>query len=444
MKALTAIILKELLLLRRDRTGLLVLFLMPAVLVVVISLVQNNVLKTTGESGIQLLLIDRDDKALSHTIASQLHRAGGIEIVRTVKGKPIDDRTARALLSDGQYQVCLEIPPGFTDAVISRAGDQVKAAFDLGGAGAKAGQKPLDVTLSFDPMVQGAFRSGMENALQRVLLAMELRIKAQVITRLLKAKMAAETGAASPFDLSAPPAMDRPFSGISDAWGHERLMDVRSRMAVPGHVVKLPTAVQQNVPAWALFGMFFIVVPLGGAIIRERQDGTYGRLLTLPVFPATLLIGKVLAYVMVCLSQFFLIVLVGKFILPLLGTSVLQIGNAPLAVLAVVVCAALAACAYAILVGTVGTSYEQVSMFGSVSVVIAAALGGIMVPVYVMPRVMQEISRYSPLAWGLNALTDLFARGGKISTVLPEIGYLLGFATAAMIAAWMASVLSRR
>jgi ABC-2 type transport system permease protein len=442
MKALTAIILKELLLLRRDRTGLLVLFLMPAVLVVVISLVQNNVLKTTGESGIQLLLIDRDDKALSHTIASQLHRAGGIEIVRTVKGKPIDERTARTLLADGQYQVCLEIPPGFTDAVISRAGDQIKAAFHMGGA--TTGQKPLDVTLSFDPMVQGAFRSGMENALQRVLLAMELRIKAQVITRLLKAKMAAETGDSSPFDLSAPPAMDHSFSGISDAWGHERLMEVQSHMAVPGHVLKLPTAVQQNVPAWALFGMFFIVVPLGGAIIRERQDGTHGRLLTLPVFPATLLIGKVLAYVMVCLSQFLLIVLVGKFILPLLGTSVLQIGNAPLAVLAVVVCAALAACAYAILVGTVGTSYEQVSMFGSVSVVIAAALGGIMVPVYVMPRVMQEISRYSPLAWGLNALTDLFARGGKISTVLPEIGYLLGFATAAIIAAWMASVLSRR
>ena len=40
------------------------------------------------------------------------------------------------------------------------------------------------------------------------------------------------------------------------------------------------------------------------------------------------------------------------------------------------------------------------------------AIGGMMIPVYVMPRSMQEISVLSPLAWGLNAFQDVLVRGG--------------------------------
>ncbi|MEZ4525561.1 MAG: ABC transporter permease [Desulfobacterales bacterium] len=81
-------------------------------------------------------------------------------------------------------------------------------------------------------------------------------------------------------------------------------------------------------------------------------------------------------------------------------------------------------------------TYEQASMFGPVSVVIAAALGGIMVPVYVMPRVMQQISHFSPLAWGLTALTDIFVRGGNVKTVLPELLLLLAFFSVNIFIAW--------
>ena len=40
---------KDLLLLLRDKTGLLLLFLMPSVLVIVITLVQENVLELSGQ-----------------------------------------------------------------------------------------------------------------------------------------------------------------------------------------------------------------------------------------------------------------------------------------------------------------------------------------------------------------------------------------------------------
>ena len=97
----------------------------------------------------------------------------------------------------------------------------------------------------------------------------------------------------------------------------------------------------------------------------------------------------------------------------------------------IVIAASLAATGFGLLVGTLAKTYEQASMFGAVAIVIAAAIGGVMVPTYVMPQMMQKISVISPLAWGLTAFQDIFVRGGSLRTVLPELAYLVIFFTAA-------------
>ena len=70
MQPLLATLFKELRLLYRDRFGLLVLFVMPAVLVVVVSLVQENVLKATGAADMDILFIDQDRQAFGKTIGN--------------------------------------------------------------------------------------------------------------------------------------------------------------------------------------------------------------------------------------------------------------------------------------------------------------------------------------------------------------------------------------
>ncbi|MDP3695208.1 MAG: ABC transporter permease, partial [Desulfocapsaceae bacterium] len=63
---------KEFLLLLRDRTGLLVLFLMPTILVVVITLVQENVMELTGQKKTQVLFLDLDQGDLGKSLRKQL------------------------------------------------------------------------------------------------------------------------------------------------------------------------------------------------------------------------------------------------------------------------------------------------------------------------------------------------------------------------------------
>ncbi len=97
---------------------------------------------------------------------------------------------------------------------------------------------------------------------------------------------------------------------------------------------------------------------------------------------------------------------------------------------------ALAASGYGILLGTMARTYEQASMFGAVSVVIAAALGGIMVPVFVMPRIMQSISEFSPLSWGLKAFLTVYVRNGDVQSILSQVARLLGFFVFTAALAW--------
>lgn len=422
MTRLPAAIVKELLLLSRDRAGLLVLFLMPAVLVIVVSLVQENILKVTGETAIRVLFVDHDRQLLAEVIESQLRRSGSFAIEKEVGGRPVDEESARAAVQNGEFQFAVVIPAGATSAVQSRVKRQITTAFGPGD-GEDSGM--THVTIFFDPLVQGTFRASVTNALYRILLTLELELKAQAVSEIM-AQQVSPILPNSPDPRGAPllgPALPQP----TPEWGRQRVMEIDARQAAGGNTLKLPSSVQQNVPAWALFGMFFIVVPMGGSLIREKQDGTLLRLMSLPVSYLTILAGKVCAYVLVGCLQFALILAVGKFVLPLLGAPVLEIGSAPLAIAAVVAAAALAAAGYGILLGTIARTYEQASMFGAVSVVIAAAAGGIMVPVYAMPQTMQQISRFSPLAWGLNALVDVFARNGSLRSVLPQTALLLAF-----------------
>jgi ABC-2 type transport system permease protein len=156
----------------------------------------------------------------------------------------------------------------------------------------------------------------------------------------------------------------------------------------------------------------------------------------MPVSPLVLITGKMAAYTLVCMAQFALVVVIGKTVLPLLGTDSLQMGPSIVAVVGVALCSALSATAYGVMLGTVARSYEQAATVGPISVVIAAALGGIMVPVFAMPSVMRTISSFSPLAWSHGAFLELFIRGGSLIDVWDRLVCLLLFFCVNLCVAW--------
>ncbi|HZJ20883.1 MAG TPA: ABC transporter permease, partial [Pricia sp.] len=71
---------KEFLLLVRDFGGLAILFLMPLLLVITITLVQNDTFKTLKETKIPILLVDNDQGEVSKNIQENLKNSPLFEV----------------------------------------------------------------------------------------------------------------------------------------------------------------------------------------------------------------------------------------------------------------------------------------------------------------------------------------------------------------------------
>ena len=125
--------------------------------------------------------------------------------------------------------------------------------------------------------------------------------------------------------------------------------------------------------------------------------------------------------------------LIGVHLIPALGGEKLHLGSSPAGLALVSVCASLASVSYSLLIAQWASTVEQATIFTGVCNIIMAAIGGVMVPQYIMPPAMQSLSNFSPMAWGLNGFFEVLLRGGNVKDVLIESVALFMFASAALI-----------
>ena len=78
-----------------------------------------------------------------------------------------------------------------------------------------------------------------------------------------------------------------------------------------------------------------------------------------------------------------------------------------------------AATSYGVLVGAFSTTQQRSAVFGSTSVVILSALGGIWVPLYIMPEAMRTVGNFSPLNWSMEAYNAVLLRDGSMAELSP-------------------------
>lgn len=196
------------------------------------------------------------------------------------------------------------------------------------------------------------------------------------------------------------------------------------------------TAVQQSVPAWLVFGMFFVVIPIAGVLIQERNDGTLVRLGTFGVSPGTILGGKLFAFMLLNWVQLIFMLLVGHWLVPWLGGDALQLNIAFGWFFLMVVSTSAAAVGMALLIAAYTRSFEHAAALGGGLNVVLAAIAGIMVPRMLMPPALQNISEWSPMGWALDGVQSVFLGDPDVAFIFPRAGLLLIFAAVCFSLSW--------
>jgi ABC-2 type transport system permease protein len=401
-------IVKEFLLLKRDLGGLIILFIMPLVLVITVTLIQDSTFKTVSDSKIPILLVDNDKGSVSKTVFENLEKSNLFSVVTQIDNKTITEDVARENVYKGKFQLAIIIPKNLSSDLQSKVDQNVeKIVSSLGMTDSTAASQPQriikekEVRLYFDPAVQMSFKNAVMSSIDKMI--------SQIETKSIYTTFQNQLGEGTTnFE-------QKSFISFKEIIPKINNKEVR------------PNSVQHNVPAWTLFAIFFIVIPLSINIVKEKSQGTFVRLRTNPVSSLVVIIGKTITYSVICMIQFYMMVAVAVFLFPSIGLPSLNI-EGHLALMSVVALfSGFAAIGFGILLGTIASTQEQSAPFGATSVIILAAIGGIWVPVFAMPKIMQIIAKSSPMNWGLDAFYDVLLRNVSFLEIIPKISLLFLF-----------------
>lgn len=415
MKVL-ATIYKEFLTLVRDPGGMAMIFLMPIVLVTVMSFVQDAPFRDYTQFKFDILCVNEDNDSLGTWVEHSLASSGSFKLVKQYESKAVTKEEAIKLVNDGQFKALVFIPKDATKKISNRTGLVVQtlmAGFGIMDKPQTQSNETIEIQLVFDPVIQSNLKQALLFAVEKIVAGAENKLLMKKFGEQMKAVSGSTDTSLASADLS-------------------KMVVVSEQKKSLGFDSVAMNSVQHNVPAWTMFAMFFILFPLAGNFIKEREDGSLLRLRLIAGSQFHFIAGKYFFYLIICLLQFVLMMAVGLYLLPLMGLSKLIIGDKIAYISIAALSIALAATAFGMLVATAFRTHHQALPFGSVSIVLLAAIGGVWVPVYILPHAMQLLSSISPLSWGLELCNDIFLRSTSFKDLLPYIGKLLFFATACL------------
>lgn len=393
---------KEVLLLKRDLGGIIIIFVMPLLLIVTITLIQDSSFKNLESTKIPVIYVDNDKDEVSKSIEDELKASKTFDLLTNY-----NERTAKEAVFSGKYQMAIVIPKDLTknlNAIIDDKVQTIVSSFGLPGDSVstkKLVPQKKEIHLYFDPATNTGFKNSVMTSVSKMIFKIE---------------------------------NDKIYKSFQDQLGtsedleqNKDLITYKEIMPNTGKKEILPTSVQHNVPAWALFAIFFIVVPLSINLVKEKSQGTSLRLRISPTPYYIPILGKTFTYLIICIIQFLLMVAIGVYLFPLIGLSQFEVSGKMLSLIVVTLFSGLAAIGFGILIGTIANTQEQSAPFGATSVVVLAAIGGIWVPVFLMPDFMQSVAKFSPMNWGLNAYYSIILRNGSVFSVAKELILLFLF-----------------
>ncbi|MEO7989893.1 MAG: ABC transporter permease [Chryseolinea sp.] len=411
-----ATIFKEFLLLVRDPGGMALIFLMPLALVIVMALIQDAPFRDYQEIKLEVLLVDQDNDSLSHKIKRALESSGNITVVNET-----DLERANKLVQAGDFKASIVLRKGTTQSLKKKTEQLIgKIIRNMGVEtplidSVEAPAVQLD--LYFDPAIKVNYKQALGEGIEKIV----AQVQSEWIIMELQSQLSSG---------------ENKYPKVKFNPGDMMVVNQQYASDKPKERLAL-NSVQHNVPAWTMFAMFFILFPLASNFIKEREEGSMLRLRLISGSQFPVIAGKFSFYFFVCMLQFVLMIAVGIFVMPSLGLNKLILGNNVFGILVTACSVGMAATGYGLLIAVFFKTPQQALSFGSISVVILSALGGVWVPVYVMPEVLQTISKFSPLQWGLESFTDLFLRNANTLAILPNTIKLMTFSFVTLIASFL-------
>lgn len=166
-----------------------------------------------------------------------------------------------------------------------------------------------------------------------------------------------------------------------------------------------------------------MLVVMSGAIVREREVGTLEQLVVTPISKSSLLLGKVIPFVIIAYLQMTNVLLLGSLVfhVPVRGSLPLLYALSGLFILAVL--------GIGLMISTFSKSQAAAQQLAFGFTMPSILLSGFIFPLEAMPTVAQWIGHALPITYYLEIVRGVLLKGSGITMLWKQTLFLAGFAT---------------
>ncbi len=380
---------KDLKLFFADKKGALLTFALPILLISLFAFAFGGVGGNRTAKPVQLLVVDNDFTKDSKEMLSNLEALKGVHTITKEKTAAIN------LVKKGKYVAVLMVEKGFQDSVA------------LG--------KSLPLELKYD-----AAREIEMGMLQSVLIQ---NLMGSVGKKIINAKMEASfdtnfSGVPKNIKEKALSLMNSDQGGM-DAMMGENNVGLQMTSVIKEDAKKGNLGLIQAVAGTAIMMLLFSIAGIGGGLLDEKEAGTLKRLLYSPVKPTDVLFGKMLAALVISMLQLTIMFVFSWMVFGL------QIFKDVTSLILMIITTAFAVSSFGIFLVSIAKSRQQLQGYSTIIIMLMSAIGGSMIPLFVMPEIMQKIAVVSVNYWGIQGFYDIFWRSLPLTEILPKMGVLV-------------------
>lgn len=385
-----AICIKDLKLFFSDKKSVLITFLLPILLISLFAFAFGGIGTSSAKPKvIKLLVTDLDNTKESIKIIKSLDSIKGIQIILTTLDK------ATNAIRKGKYVGVLIFKNGFQEAIIKEKSAPLELKYDVSREIEIGMLQTVLMEVLMKNLGQNTAVKSLKNYLNKELAGLT-KIKRNEILNKIN------------------------INNNNNNTTTSNLVNLKLSTIVKEKNNNTSFGLIQAVAGTAIMMLLFSIAEIGGGLLEEKEAGTLKRLLYSPIEPKDILFGKMAAALILAVLQLLIM-----FVFAWLAFG-LPIFKDVISLLVLIFSVAFAVASFGIFLVAIAKSRKQLSGLSSIIILTMSAIGGSMIPIFIMPEIMQKIAVFSVNYWGIQGFYDIFSRGLSFTEITPRIFVLIG------------------
>ena len=383
----------------RDRGMLAVIIGMPMLFGLIMSSAYSGNQQSASSIEIPIAVLNQDDGKYSQTVLEIMDQIDVLKITKLSDTESLE--AVNKMLLNAEYTAAVIIPEDFSSGIADYSG--------------------AEISLLVDPQKSDfgdILKNIMDAALAPVVVEGEIRygIRSVMETGGITEKLTPEMAAASEAQTLGV-VMTRLGSMLSTSLIPVNLVTTARDPNAPINFFNL------LIPGFTVMFSFFLVGVIGESIFKEKDDGTYRRLMAGPMRRGEIVAGKMLAFGVMVVLQVFILFGVAA------GFFSMDLGKSPLGLILLTICLSLVVTSMGLMVAALSKSGKQADSISLLLAFLLAGLGGCiqfgLTPLFLQDNFIATLSRFVPQGQALWGYYRLINQNAGLLEILPNMGILL-------------------